>query len=402
MDPSEERRERRAVRAAQVRRRRVAALAALLCAGAVTIAVASGGGGGEGGGLAGAIETRRAEAPRAADKPVRISLEANGDLLIHSPIFERARALGGGERYDFRPMLAEIKPYVAKADLALCHMETPMTSDPPAGFPVFNTPPDLASAIRDTGWDACSTASNHTLDKGEPGVAGTLEALDRAGVKHYGSARTQKEADSTTMVDVKGVKVAMLAYTEMSNGVPLPKPWSVNLAKASEILADARAARQRGARVVIVNMHWGAEYQHEPSTSQLALAKTLARSPDVTAIVGQHVHVVQPIQRVGGKIVVFGEGNLLSNQTAGCCPAASQDGILALLDLVVEGDTAKVERVRYVPTYVRISDYVVLPVGEALREESDDPAALRASYERTVDVVGRGPGIEPIPATLPR
>jgi len=233
-------------------------------------------------------------------------------------------------------------------------------------------------------------------------VAGTLEALDRAGVKHYGSARTQKEADSTTMVDVKGVKVAMLAYTEMTNGVPLPKPWSVNLAKASEILADARTARQRGARVVIVNMHWGAEYQHEPSTSQLALAKTLARSPDVTAIVGQHVHVVQPIQRVGGKIVVFGEGNLLSNQTAACCPAASQDGILALLDIVVEGDTAKVERVRYVPTYVRIRDYVVLPVGEALRSESDDPAALRASYERTVDVVGRGPGVQPVPATLPR
>ena len=233
-------------------------------------------------------------------------------------------------------------------------------------------------------------------------MAGTLEALDRAGVKHYGSARTQKEADSTTMVDVKGVKVAMLAYTEMTNGVPLPKPWSVNLAKASEILADARTARQRGARVVIVNMHWGAEYQHEPSTSQLALAKTLARSPDVTAIVGQHVHVVQPIQRVGGKIVVFGEGNLLSNQTAACCPAASQDGILALLDIVVEGDTAKVERVRYVPTYVRIRDYVVLPVGEALRSESDDPAALRASYERTVDVVGRGPGVQPVPATLPR
>src|SRR5436309_2216689 len=84
--------------------------------------------------------------------------------------------------------------------------------------------------------------------------------------------------------------------------------------------------RRAGAQAVLVNLHWGTEYQHAPDTFQRALAARLARSPDITVVLGQHVHVVQPIRAVGRKVVVFGEGNLLSNQTAACCPAASQDG----------------------------------------------------------------------------
>ena len=83
---------------------------------------------------------------------------------------------------------------------------------------------------------------------------------------------------------------------------------------------------------------------------QRALARRLTRSPAIDAIVGQHVHVVQPIRRVRGKPVVFGEGNLISNQTAGCCPAASQDGLIALIDFVVRpGRPARARRIRYVP-----------------------------------------------------
>ena len=63
-----------------------------------------------------------------------------------------------------------------------------------------------------------------------------------------------------------------------------------------------------------------------------------------------------------GKPVVFGEGNLISNQTAGCCPAASQDGLIALIDFVVRpGRRARAPRIRYVPIWVRHPDYTVLP-----------------------------------------
>ena len=114
--------------------------------------------------------------------------------------------------------------------------------------------------------------------------------------------------------------------------------------------------------MVIVNLHWGDEYRSSPSATQLALARRLRRTRAITAIVGQHAHVVQPIRRVGGRFVVFGLGNLISNQTAACCPAASQDGALAILHVKVTNSRGRVVRVRYVPTYVRHPDYAVIPV----------------------------------------
>lgn len=341
-----------------------------------------------------------ASSPPEEAEPVRFSVAATGDFLIHSPVFAVALENGGGNRYDFSPMFEQIRPYVEDADLGICHMETPMTDAEPLGYPVFNTPPDLARAVAETGWDACSTASNHTLDQGQEGIDQTGRVLDREGIAHAGSSSSRADSREPLIMDVEGVKVAFLAYTEMTNGVPLPKPWSVNLTDADEILDDAAAAREQGAQVVIVNLHAGDEYVAEPSASQRKLAERLTRSDDVTAVIGQHVHIVQPIERVNDKVVVYGEGNLVSNQTAACCPAESQDGIIALLDFVVEGDDARVERARYVPVHVQHPDYTVLPVGDALRDGTGDAAALEASYERTVDVVGKRPA-RPEPARLP-
>jgi hypothetical protein len=111
--------------------------------------------------------------------------------------------------------------------------------------------------------------------------------------------------------------------------------------------------------------------------------------------------VVQPIRRLEGEIVVFSEGNLISDQDAACCAAASQDGLLALLDIVAKGDRARLRRVRYVPVWVSRPDYTVLPVGRGIEAGAADPAALRASYRRTVAVAGHEPGVDPVPPKLP-
>ncbi|MFN8173741.1 MAG: CapA family protein [Solirubrobacteraceae bacterium] len=374
----------RAARRAAVRRRRLGALVAVagaaLLAGVLVSAGASNGGGGP---------PRAPGAPPPPDEPVHLTVEVNGDLLIHSPVWYRAQALAGGRGYDFRPLLREIRPFVRGADLAICHVETPMSPRPPQGYPVFNTPPALARAIRWTGWDACDTASNHSLDQGQYGINQTGIALDRAGVRHTGSFPSPAAQRRIMMLEAKGVKIAYLAYTTITNGIPLPHPWSLNLGTARRILADARRARRAGAQAVIVNLHWGVEYQSAPSPSQVRLARVLVRSPAITAVVGQHVHVVQPIRAVGGKMVVFGEGNLLSNQTAACCPAASQDGIIALLRMTIDDRGARVTRVDYVPVYVRHPDFTVVPVAQALRRGEGPASELRASWRRTVSVVGR-------------
>ena len=98
---------------------------------------------------------------------------------------------------------------------------------------------------------------------------------------------------------------------------------------------------------------------------------------------------------------MFGEGNLISNQTSACCPAASQDGMIVLLTTTVHRRGARVSFIHYLPIWVRLPDYLVRPAGTAWRTDPADAAALRSSYERTVAAAGRGPRVQPIPAYLP-
>ncbi|MFG2726044.1 CapA family protein [Streptomyces canus] len=266
-------------------------------------------------------ETPGRPAPSAA-APRGFTLVASGDVLPHSSIIDRARFDGGGKGYDFRPMLAGIRSVVSRADLALCHMETVYGANGDyTGYPTFKSPPEVAQGLAATGYDGCSTASNHSLDDGSGGIRRTLDALDRAGVRHAGSARTEAEARTVTVLRAGSAKVAHLAYTYDTNGFPLPQgqPWAVNLMDENKILADARAARKAGADVVVVSLHWGTEWQDAPDEQQVALARdlTAARTggrPDVDLILGTHAHVPQAYEKVNGTWVVYGMGDQIAGE----------------------------------------------------------------------------------------
>jgi len=336
-----------------------------------------------------------------AENPVELTIAASGDLLIHSPLWNQALANGGGSTYDFAPMLAPIRPYIARADIALCHFETPLSEEEPMTYPLFRAPAELAEAVKQTGFDACDTASNHSLDQELSGIADTIDILDAAQLAHTGSYATPGERERPLILEAEGVKLGFVAYADYTNGIPLPHEWALNVAEdeteVERVIADAKRAREAGAESVIVNMHWGEENSSEPDADQQAQADALTDSKYVTAVVGQGPHVVQPIERINEKFVVYSEGNLISNEDVNCCPAAAQDGVLVLLDLVIDGEGAHVDRVRYVPVWVDHSDYSVLPVGDALRNGEGDAASLRDSYERTTSVLGEGDGVEPVP-----
>ena len=330
-------------------------------------------------------------------KPVHFTVSASGDLLMHQPLLDRARSNAGGHGYDFAPFFKEIKPWIEDVDLGLCHAETPMGPGPTSTYPLFNTPADLATSIRRSGWDACSTASNHSLDQGQAGIDGTVKAFHKQGIEHTGSFRSEKASERPTILSVDGVKIGFVSYTDATNGLNAPHSWSLNeyaasnaKAGAKAIIRDARAARDAGADAVIAQIHWGTEYAQHPNSSQIAVAKKLTDAKVISAVVGQHPHVVQPIERMNGKFVVFSEGNLVSNQSpASGQPAAAQDGLIALLHFKAEGNNVEVRRVTYAPTWVRRGDYVVLPA-----KPSGSPE-LRRSYDRTVGVVGKGKGFGP-------
>ncbi|QGV82439.1 CapA family protein [Streptomyces ficellus] len=258
----------------------------------------------------------------AATAPARgFTLVASGDVLPHASIIRQAQADAGGDGYDFRPMLAGVAPVVSKADLAICHMETVYgkAGGPYTGYPSFKSPPEVATALAATGYDSCSTASNHTLDDGVAGLGRTLDALDKVGVRHAGSARNAAEAARPTLLKAGGATVAHLAYTYGTNGIPVPqdRTWSVNLIDQDKILADARAARKAGADVVVVSLHWGTEWQTAPDDKQLSLGRSLTASatggrPDVDLIIGTHAHVPQAYEKVNGTWVVYGMGDQIA------------------------------------------------------------------------------------------
>ncbi|MDJ0346882.1 CapA family protein [Streptomyces sp. H10-C2] len=254
----------------------------------------------------------------SAPGPKGFTLVASGDVLPHTAIIQQAQADAGGSGYDFHQMLAGVKPVVSTADLAICHMETVYGAKggPFSGYPTFKSPPEVARALKDTGYDSCSTASNHTLDDGADGVRRTLDAMDAVGVRHAGSARTAAEAGKPALLKAGGATVAQLAYTYDTNGFPQPEgqPWAVNVIEPDRIIADARAARQAGADVVLVSLHWGTEWRDEPDEMQLSVAKklTAARTggrSDIDLILGTHAHIPQAYEKVNGTWVVYGMGD---------------------------------------------------------------------------------------------
>ncbi|MFE9445497.1 CapA family protein [Streptomyces sp. NPDC006602] len=325
------------------------------------------------------------------------TLVASGDVLPHSSIIDRARFDAGGTGYDFRPMLAGVEPVVSRADLALCHMETVYGANGNyTGYPTFKSPPEVAAALAATGYDGCSTASNHSLDDGADGIRRTLEALDRAGVRHAGSARTEAEARTVTVLRAGPAKVAHLAYTYDTNGFPLPagQPWAVNLIDENKIIADARAARTAGADVVVVSMHWGTEWQNEPDERQLALARALTAArtgtrPDIDLILGTHAHVPQAYEKVNGTWVIYGMGDQIAgemfNHQGAQDPRGNQStlGRFTFAAPARPGERWQVTKAEFVPQLFDVDAGRVLNLNQALAQGAD----VRGIRDRIRDVV---------------
>lgn len=327
-------------------------------------------------------------------KPTTFTLVASGDVLIHPALTEQAIADGGGRR-DYSQILAGVKDLVQAADLAICHLEMPLgdAGGPFAGYPAFNAPPEIATALAQTGYDLCSTASNHTLDRGPAGVDSTLDALDAAGIRHTGSARSAGDARTPTIIDLDGLRVGHVSFTFGLNGATsvAGMPWLVNLLSLDGVLRAARAAKAAGADVVVASVHWGEEYQAQPSAAQLALARQLLADPAVDLIVGHHAHVVQPFEQIGGKWVAYGLGNHLARHAEP--RGTTEEGVIARFRFAKnQAGQWSVDRADYVPTLVDLGPPIRLQNVNSLPDSERKETAQR----RIGETIGsRGAALAP-------
>jgi len=198
-----------------------------------------------------------------------------------------------------------------------------------------------------------------------------------------GSARNAREAATPLIITTaNGVKIAQLAYSFDFNGIPIPsdKPWLANLTDVPKILAAAHRAKQAGADIVVLSMHWGTEYDHLATQTQRQQADELLASPDIDVILGDHAHVVQPAQELHGKWVFYCMGNQISRHENPI--EASREGIMPRLTFTeVSPGTFKLTKAEAIPTWMQDSPKLrLIDIPRALASDTIT-AAERATYE---------------------
>lgn len=311
------------------------------------------------------------------------TVAAAGDILIHPELVEQAakdaKRTGEGEAgLDFAPLLAGVEPVIGEADLAICHMETPVgdPEGPFEGYPEFLVPPQILTTVKDVGYDTCSTASNHTFDHGLKSVKHTLDEMDKVGLGHTGSFRTAAESKKINIRDVKGVKVAHLSYSWESFLNPTPKGerWAFNQISTDSIKKAEAQAREQGAEVVILSVHWGLEHYNEPSVPQLELAERITEETGIDLVIGHHSHVVQPIQKVNGTWVAYSLGNQVARHSSPT--GLTEEGAIGWFEFRETTDGWKVDA-RYRTTLVDIPPET---------EPGDKTRAGSVTDHRVVDV----------------
>lgn len=330
--------------------------------------------------------------PTHSPKTTQVHIMAVGDIMMHMPQVNAGRT---SEGYNFTPFFEDVKPLFDQADLVLGNLETTLSGSELgySGFPRFNSPDEVADSLKKAGFDVITTANNHSIDKGEEGLLSTLDQLDRVGLNYTGTFRTEEDREHILMITKNEISIAVLAYTYGTNGLSIPrnKDYLVNLLDAEKMERDIKTAKESGADIVAVNIHFGHEYHLYPSDDQREWVNRLF-DWGADLIFGSHPHVLQPYevrewvseegeQRQG--VVIYSLGNFISNQRK---QTRDIGGIMSI-QIRKTGELIEIEEVEFIPTWVHRfwngnkRGYRVLPMEEML-EIRDYPELNEADYQR--------------------
>lgn len=314
------------------------------------------------------------------------TLAAVGDILIHDRVYNKAKTPTG---YDFKPMLALVKPYIKKADIAVANQETMIggTEIVLSSYPSFNSPYEVGDALKDAGFNVVTMANNHTLDRGSAAIKNAIHHWDDIGMIHTGSFLSEKDRQTIRTISRNGIVVSFLAYTYGTNGIPSPKnqDYLVNRIDLPRMMKDVKRAKQIS-DVTVVALHFGIEYERMPNQSQKDLVKKLA-DQGVDIIIGNHPHVLQPFGWVQGKtghrtFVAYSLGNFFSGQDDGIYKEIG--GILTLpITKKLENHQVKIDigDPEFIPTWVNPKNYHVIPLKDAANYGLDQASEL---YQETM------------------
>lgn len=319
------------------------------------------------------VGAEKTEVSVPEDSALTVTLCFTGDLMCHSTQFNYANV--GADTFDFTGVYKEVKTFLSESDFTVGNLETVVAGKNKgySGYPYFNAPDDFIYALKDAGFDLLITANNHALDQGWDGVKRTIEIINDNQLYQTGTFVSKEDRDSVRIFEINSIKIAFLAYSENTNGLPIPKgkDFAINLIDEELIKNDIVKAREKNVDVVLVHLHFGREYLREPDDYQKQIVnKIIGLGADI--IIGGHPHVIQPVNffktnnaELDSGFVAYSLGNFVSNQRW----RYSDAGLILNIQISknILTDSIYIREVNYLPTWVfkgeteKGREYVILP-----------------------------------------
>ncbi len=329
-----------------------------------------------------------------------IHMSVIGDIMSHSTNFKNAYNPSTKD-YDFSNTFSNIKSYIKNADIAVGNLETTFAgkSRGYSGYPTFNTPEALGKNLKDLGVDILTTANNHCMDKGYSGLKSTLDFLDRFGISHTGTSRSEEEQNTILIKDVNGIKIAFLSFTYGTNGITIPsdKKYAVNLINKDLIKKQINLAKKENVDLIAVSMHWGIEYQLKQNKNQKDLADFLFKN-GVDLILGSHPHVLEPMEKRtitlddGTKkdgFVIYSLGNFMSGQIY----ANTKSTVILDIQITKSSDNKiSIDNIDYTPLYLydkganskSRTRYTLMDIEKSISDYENGNSSISKSLYRTL------------------
>jgi len=306
------------------------------------------------------------------DSTVTVTFSVVGDIMCHSTQYNYAWVKE--DSFDFNPVFSVVGNYLREKDILIGNLETVLAGDTKeyAGYPFFNSPNELALALKTTGFDFLTTANNHANDQGFQGVKRTLEVLRKENIIPLGTSSLDSGKDYNIFVR-KGLRFGLLSYTYGTNynANSLEPRKFVNHIDTVRIKKDIKKIISKKIDLVIVLYHFGDEYQKHISKYQKKIVdRTISYGADI--ILGSHPHIIQKFEKyktVDGNLdtgfVVYSLGNFISNQRW----RFSDGGIIFNFNITknIFTDSIYIADINYLPTWVfrgetkRGKEFIILP-----------------------------------------
>lgn len=291
-----------------------------------------------------------------------VTLTIGGSVNIDDAI-RKSAYYSESKKYDFTEMMMLLKDEMA-SDLTLLTLENiTLDSDKVSAN---NAPSAVMDMLADAGVDILALGYPKAYDKGQAGLAATVEAARERGMTTIGAYLTENEANTLCMVTVDHVQVAFLHYTETisttgqkainADGQSYALPTMYINGAAAAMLSDVRKAREAGADVIIVSLNWGTVSASKPTAAQKEVAQQLAEA-GADVIVGAGSRVVQPITWLTSRqedgsirhtLCAWSLGSLLNESRKD----GNVLGMLLQLQISFDGDSLSFEKVCYTPIYI--------------------------------------------------